>query len=67
MTDNNNITNVIRVARGIETNEPRSWRNIETARRLRLVLQVHTSPRDVAREVFKQARATRRANKLERD
>jgi len=61
LTDTNNIRNVIRVARGIETNNP------EVARRLRLFLQVHTSPRDVAREVFKQARATRRAHKAERD
>ena len=61
MTDNNNITNVIRIARGIETNDP------EVARRLRRLLQVHTSPRDVSREVFKQARATRRANNQARD
>ena len=61
MTDQHNITNVIRIARGVETNNP------EVARRLRRLLVVHTSSRDVAREVFKQARAERRANKLARD
>lgn len=56
MTDNNNIRNVIRIARGVSTNDP------EMANRIRRVLVVYTSPRDVAREALKQARAERREN-----
>ncbi len=56
MTNQTNISNVIRIARGVSTNNP------EVANRLRLLLQAHTSPADVAREAFKQARAERRAN-----
>jgi hypothetical protein len=61
MTDKHNITNVIRIARGVSTNDP------AIANRSRRVLVVYTSPRDVAREVFKQARAERRANNQARD
>ena len=62
MTSQTNIRNVVRIADGIETNDPRSWRNIETARRLRQLLICYAPQREVAAEILRQRRATRRAN-----
>jgi hypothetical protein len=51
-----NIPAVIRIADGIETNDP------EIARKLRQVLTRYAPQREVAAEIFRQRRATRRAN-----
>ena len=61
LTDNNNIRNAVRIAGSVAV------RDEERGRRMLVVLIHESSPRDVAREVFKQARATRRAHKAERD
>ena len=53
-----NISTVIRIADGVETNNP------EIARKLRQIL-IHYSPdreREIAAEILRQRRATRRAN-----
>ena len=51
-----NIPAVIRIADGIETNDP------EIARKLRQVLTRYAPQREVAAEIFRQRRAARRAN-----
>ena len=51
-----NIPAVIRIADGIETNDP------EIARKLRQILIRYAPQREVAAEIFRQRRATRRAN-----
>ena len=56
MTSQTNIQNVVRIADGVETNDP------EAARKLRQWITLHADERDVAREIFRQRRATRRAN-----
>ena len=56
MTSQTNIRNVIRIADGIETN------NEQVARKLRQWITLHANERDVAAEIFRQRRATRRAN-----
>ena len=53
-----NISKVIRIADGVETNSP------EMARKLRQIL-IHYSPdreREIAAEILRHRRATRRAN-----
>ena len=52
-----NISAVIRIADGIETNG-----NPEMARKLRQILTRYAPPREVAAEIFRQRRAARRAN-----
>jgi hypothetical protein len=51
-----NISAVIRIADGIETN------NEQVARKLRQILTQYAPEREVAAEIFRQRRATRRAN-----
>ena len=51
-----NISAVIRIADGIETNDP------QIARKLRQVLTRYAPQREVAAEIFRQRRAARRAN-----
>jgi len=56
MASQTNIRNVIRIADGIETTSP------QAARKLRQVLRHHANDREIAAEIFRQRRATRRAN-----
>ena len=56
MASQTNIRNVIRIADGIETN------NEQVARKLRQILICYAPQREVAAEIFRQRRATRRAN-----
>ena len=56
MTSPTNIRNVIRIADGIETN------NEQVARKLRQILIRYAPQREVAAEILRQRRATRRAN-----
>jgi len=56
MTSQTNIQNVVRIADGVETNDP------EAARKLRQILIRYAPQREVAAEIFRQRRATRRAN-----
>jgi len=56
MTSQTNIQNVVRIADGVETNDP------AVARKLRQWITLHADERDVAREIFRQRRAARRAN-----
>ena len=51
-----NISAVIKIADGIETNNP------QIARKLRQILTQCAPPREVAAEIFRQRRAARLAN-----
>ena len=50
------ISTVIKIADGIETNNP------QIARKLRQILVRYAPEREVAAEIFRQRRAARRAN-----